>query len=368
MAEDLTAEADSGGHTDNRPAISLLPIMIVLRDELAQKHTYINALRRTRRRHLHPLFSRSGICHGRSLHSHGIRQSVLCGSRDVRIRPSKMLADARQADVTMAPAADMFEIGAKVQVLKRGTMFPLRAAKLHDLYPPMTVMRAFPKNTAKMLERDFFQCSFQAEWEQTKAYFTPHDPKQIERAEKDPKHKMAGDFDPTSVNPPCGLNRATRRQIDYQIWCGPAMGAFNQWVKGTFLTIMKTVKPNRCHEPSLWSCCSDPGQLVEASRGCITCRHGQFFPMPIEKIQELLRTLTSGCAAVFTTAQKTVHRLPCFLCIEDFAPCPSSAANPLETRRFLNICISLPVDIILIFYCRFPMAAFLSNNNAIFMK
>ena len=25
------------------------------------------------------------------------------------------------------------------------------------------------------------------------------------------------------------------RQIDYQIWCGPAMGAFNQWVKGTFL-------------------------------------------------------------------------------------------------------------------------------------
>jgi trans-AT polyketide synthase/acyltransferase/oxidoreductase domain-containing protein len=25
------------------------------------------------------------------------------------------------------------------------------------------------------------------------------------------------------------------RKIDYQIWCGPAMGAFNQWVKGSFL-------------------------------------------------------------------------------------------------------------------------------------
>ena len=34
MAEDLTAEADSGGHTDNRPAISLLPTMLALRDEL----------------------------------------------------------------------------------------------------------------------------------------------------------------------------------------------------------------------------------------------------------------------------------------------------------------------------------------------
>ncbi|MBI5896644.1 MAG: hypothetical protein HZB24_11795 [Desulfobacterales bacterium] len=25
------------------------------------------------------------------------------------------------------------------------------------------------------------------------------------------------------------------RKMDYQIWCGPAMGAFNAWVKGTFL-------------------------------------------------------------------------------------------------------------------------------------
>lgn len=23
------------------------------------------------------------------------------------------------------------------------------------------------------------------------------------------------------------------RQLDYQVWCGPAMGAFNEWVKGT---------------------------------------------------------------------------------------------------------------------------------------
>ena len=25
------------------------------------------------------------------------------------------------------------------------------------------------------------------------------------------------------------------RKIDYQIWCGPSMGAFNEWVKGSFL-------------------------------------------------------------------------------------------------------------------------------------
>ena len=25
------------------------------------------------------------------------------------------------------------------------------------------------------------------------------------------------------------------RQMDYQIWCGPSMGAFNDWVRGTYL-------------------------------------------------------------------------------------------------------------------------------------
>ena len=25
------------------------------------------------------------------------------------------------------------------------------------------------------------------------------------------------------------------RETDYQIWCGPAMGAFNYWVKGSYL-------------------------------------------------------------------------------------------------------------------------------------
>ena len=25
------------------------------------------------------------------------------------------------------------------------------------------------------------------------------------------------------------------RKLDYQVWCGPAMGAFNEWTKGSFL-------------------------------------------------------------------------------------------------------------------------------------
>ncbi|MFA0070363.1 2-nitropropane dioxygenase, partial [Vibrio breoganii] len=38
----------------------------------------------------------------------------------------KLLSTTEMADVTMAPAADMFEMGVKLQVVKRGTLFPMR--------------------------------------------------------------------------------------------------------------------------------------------------------------------------------------------------------------------------------------------------
>src|SRR5213075_3467264 len=63
------------------------------------------------------------------------------GSSDV-VR--KMLAAAEQADVAMAPAADMFEMGVKVQVLKRGTMFGVRSAKLYEAYHGHASLEAIP--------------------------------------------------------------------------------------------------------------------------------------------------------------------------------------------------------------------------------
>src|SRR5207248_3055749 len=45
VAQDLTVEADSGGHTDNRPLITLLPTMLALRDRLQAQHGFEQALR-----------------------------------------------------------------------------------------------------------------------------------------------------------------------------------------------------------------------------------------------------------------------------------------------------------------------------------
>ncbi len=236
MAEDLTAEADSGGHTDNRPALSLLPTMIALRDELAEKYRYSRPVCVGLGGGIAtPESASAAFAMGAAYVLTGsVNQSCVEAGTSETVR--RMLAEARQADVIMAPAADMFELGVKVQVLKRGTMFPLRASKLYDIYCRHDRFENISEKEKLTLERDFFQCSFEEEWEQTKAFFARRDPKQIQRAQENPKHKMALVFRSyLGRSSGWATTGDPSRKIDYQVWCGPAIGAFNEWVKGTFL-------------------------------------------------------------------------------------------------------------------------------------
>jgi len=290
IAEDLTAEADSGGHTDNRPAITLLPTMIALRDELTEKYRYnkppcvgLGGGIAT------PDSAAAAFAMGAAYILTGsINQSCVEAGTSKAVR--QMLAEAGQADVTMAPAADMFEMGVKVQVLKRGTMFPLRAAKLYDLYCNYDRFEDIPEKQKAVLERDFFRQSFQDEWEQTKNYFTIHDPKQIERARKDPRHKMSLVFRSYLGQSSNWANSGDPlRKIDYQIWCGPAIGAFNQWVKGSFLEKPEN-RTTVCVAMNLL-CGASVATRVNWLRNqgvVLPTGIGNFSPMPLQDILELL--------------------------------------------------------------------------------
>jgi PfaD family protein len=236
VAQDLTAEADSAGHTDNRPAITLLPTMLALRDRLQARFGYEQAPRVGAAGGIStPWSAAAAFAMGAAFIVTGsVNQAcVESGSSDT-VR--QMLAEAEQADCAMAPAADMFEMGVKVQVLKRGTMFAMRAAKLYEIYRSRDSLDAIPEAERIQLEKTIFHLPLTQIWEQTKDFFRRRDPKQIERAERDPKHQMALVFR-------WYLGQSSRwanageltRRIDYQVWCGPAMGAFNEWTKGSFL-------------------------------------------------------------------------------------------------------------------------------------
>jgi PfaD family protein len=146
----------------------------------------------------------------------------------------KMLAEAGQADVTMAPAADMFEMGVKVQVLKRGTMFAMRGQKLFDAYRAFPNWEAIPAADRVAIEKNQFKATFDEVWQRTAEFFAKRDPGQLARAEKDPKHKMALAFRwYLGLSSRWANAGEADRQLDYQVWCGPAMGAFNEWAKGS---------------------------------------------------------------------------------------------------------------------------------------
>lgn len=236
MCDDLTAEADSGGHTDNRPAITLLPTLIALRDRLQQQYRY-------------PVPPRVGLAGGLATPG-GVAAAfalgaafVVTGSVNQACVESgssdpvrKMLAEAGQADVTMAPAADMFEMGVKVQVLKRGTMFAMRAAKLYELYRQFPSWEAIPAAERAQVEKNLLRAPFADIWAQTRDFFARRDPTQLPRAEADPRHQMALVFRwYLGLSSRWANAGEASRQLDYQVWCGPAMGAFNEWTKGTFL-------------------------------------------------------------------------------------------------------------------------------------
>jgi trans-AT polyketide synthase/acyltransferase/oxidoreductase domain-containing protein len=236
MAEIMTAEADSGGHTDNQPAMALLPTILALRDQMTGRYGYPRPLLvglgggvAT------PDSTAAAFALGAAYVLTGsVNQACTEAGTSETVR--LMLAEAGQADVTMAPAADMFEMGVKVQVLKRGTMFAFRAARLYELYNRFDSVEQIPAADRVALERDFFRRSFEEEWRQTQAFFHTRDPRQLQRAETDPKHKLALIFRSYLGQSSGWANSGEpTRKIDYQIWCGPAMGAFNEWAKGSFL-------------------------------------------------------------------------------------------------------------------------------------
>ncbi|MEU2023671.1 PfaD family polyunsaturated fatty acid/polyketide biosynthesis protein [Streptomyces sp. NPDC016469] len=234
LAEDVTVEADSGGHTDNRPLSVLLPRIAALRDAVCLRYGYRRPVRIGAAGGLGtPDAVAAAFALGASYVVVGSvnQTAVEAGlSREAKA----MLCEADIADVAMAPAADMFELGVKLQVLARGTMFAQRAGRLHAAYRAHGSLEEIPPALRTTLERDVLGASFDETWQRTQAFWEQRDPAEITRAEADPKHRMALVFRwYLGSSSRWAIDGKASRRADYQIWCGPSMGSFNRWVTGT---------------------------------------------------------------------------------------------------------------------------------------
>ena len=156
MADDITVEADSGGHTDNRSLLALLPTILSLRNELQTHYQYAVPIRVGAGGGIgSPTAALAAFSMGASYIVTGsINQA--CVEAHASEQTKQLLAQAEITDMTMAPAADMFEMGVKLQVLKRGTMFPMRAQKLYELYYTYNGIEDLPLAEKRKLEQTNF--------------------------------------------------------------------------------------------------------------------------------------------------------------------------------------------------------------------
>ena len=236
MADDITVEADSGGHTDNRPLVCLFPAIIELRNEIQSQYNYQNPVR-------------IGVAGGISTPQAALAAYIMgaayivtgsvnqsCVEAGTSEYTKKLLAEAEMHDVMMAPAADMFEMGVKLQVLKRGTMFAMRAQKLYELYKNYDSIANIPAIEKNKIETQIFRQSLDEVWQHTVSYLSQRNPAKLAKANNNPKLKMALIFRwYLGLSSRWSNTGEADRKIDYQIWCGPSMGAFNNWVKGSYL-------------------------------------------------------------------------------------------------------------------------------------
>lgn len=236
VAEDITVESDSGGHTDNQALGALFPTICRVRDRALAEHGFTRPIRVGAAGGMGtPSALASAFALGASYVLTGSVNQA-CVESGLSEDGKRLLAAAELSDVTMAPAADMFEMGVEVQVLKRGTMFAQRGHLLRTLYRRHPSLDAIPEADRARIEKACFKTSLDQAWLDTRDYWLDRNPGEVQRAEKDPKHRMALVFRSY-------LGQASRwaivgekgRVVDYQIWCGPAMGAFNDWAAGSFL-------------------------------------------------------------------------------------------------------------------------------------
>jgi trans-AT polyketide synthase/acyltransferase/oxidoreductase domain-containing protein len=208
--------------------------MLMLRDEMVRKHKYQTPIHVGAAGGIGTAHAAAAafIMGADFVLTGSINQcTVEAGTSDTT---KSILQDIGVRDTTYAPAGDMFEMGARVQVVRKGLFFPARANRLYELYQRHNSLEEIDMKTREQIQEKYFKRSFADVWEETRRYYLRTGAEWIHDIENKPKQKMALIFKWYFVHTTrLAQSGSEDQRVDYQIHCGPALGAFNQWVRGT---------------------------------------------------------------------------------------------------------------------------------------
>jgi trans-AT polyketide synthase/acyltransferase/oxidoreductase domain-containing protein len=223
VADDLCVEAGSDDLGDNAV---LLPAILRQRDEICRRRQYAREVRVGSAGEIGtPAAAAAAFLLGAEFILTGsINQCTVEAGTSGEAKD--LLQTAGIQDTEYAPVGDLFELGARSRVLKKGVLFPARANKLQDLWRHHGSWEEIDAPTRAKIERDYFGRSFESVCREVQA----------PGADGDKRHQMALAFRwyfDHSMR--LALSGAKDQKANFQVCCGPALGAFNQWVKGTRL-------------------------------------------------------------------------------------------------------------------------------------
>lgn len=234
MASDITMEGDSGGHTDQKVLAIILPAVKSLRDRAHKQFGYLQPI------HIGaaggigtPWAMAAALCLGAEYIITGsVNQCTLESGASEPMK--EMLNEMTVYDTAYAPAGDLFELGSRIQVLSRGTLFPARARKLYELYKQYPSLDALPDQEIRNLETRIFKRPVDVVKQIALGHIKESRPGDLEDVLSNPKLIMSNTFkwyfyQSTKL----AMEGNTEFKSDFQIQCGPALGAMNEWLAGT---------------------------------------------------------------------------------------------------------------------------------------
>lgn len=233
LADAITIEGNSGGHTDGGILEVLFPSIRALvrqleRQQFGTESIFVGAaggIGAPESVAVAFLLGADYIVTG------SINQcTVEAGTSDA---VKDLLATADVHDTKLSATGDMFELGSKIQVLRKGLFFPSRANKLYELYRQYESLEAIPATTLAQLEDKYFKRPLAVVEEEVLRYVSPEARKRIEDS---PQARMVAVFKwYFMMSTQAALTGDPDWRLDRQIQCGPSLGAFNRWVQGTDL-------------------------------------------------------------------------------------------------------------------------------------
>jgi len=237
ISEDICVVAGTAGITESRSAMDLFPFIQRQSKLIQEKYQYATPIRIGLAGCIGtPQAALSAFIMGADfIVTDTINQCTVEAGTSEAVKD--LLEQMTVQDTACAPIGGLLEVRTIAQVLRKGVFFPVRANKLYQLYQQHDSLSTIPTKTVAQLERSYFKKSLSQIWQEIKKRLQQAgQAKEIIKAEQFPKHKMALVFDSYfEYSSNMAIAGNIEHQENFQIPARPALGSFNQWMKGTKL-------------------------------------------------------------------------------------------------------------------------------------